>query len=241
MDVLGAIALGTEPYRKDEITSSSSRISRKDAIIRVEMWRQIIVQAAYQIIVLVVLMYFGNNIFFEETFSLVSTPLRDAQGNATNRLVINTICFEAFFFMNWFNTLNCRVIDANEVNIFKTILNNPYLWLVMACEYAIQWGFITMGNGKLGSALLGTAPLTDGMWWTCFILGALSLAVNVGSKQIPLVHFGIVTSKIDLESGKSSMIDSYMNVADDMYKRASTLNDEEEEKEAEEPEKDEPH
>ena len=204
------------------MTSSSNRISRKDAIIRIEMWRQILVQAAYQIIVLVVIMYFGNAIFFEEKFGLVSTPLRDAQGNPTNRLVLNTICFEAFFFMNWFNQLNCRIIDAHETNIFKTILNNPYLWLVMTLEYAIQWGFIVMGNGKLGSALLGTAPLTDGMWWTCLILGALSLAVNVGLKHIPLEHFDIVASKIDLETGKNSMIDAYMDKADDMYKKANS-------------------
>jgi P-type Ca2+ transporter type 2C len=222
MDILGAIALGTEPYKQDDVTSSSNRISRKDAIIRIEMWRQILVQAAYQIIVLVVIMYFGNAIFFEEKFGLVSTPLRDAQGNPTNRLVLNTICFEAFFFMNWFNQLNCRIIDAHETNIFKTILNNPYLWLVMALEYAIQWGFIVMGNGKLGSALLGTAPLTDGMWWTCLILGALSLAVNVGLKHIPLEHFDIVASKIDLETGKNSMIDAYMDKADDMYKKANS-------------------
>jgi len=36
MDVLGAIALGTEPYRKDQ---TGPRISRKDFIMNPELWR----------------------------------------------------------------------------------------------------------------------------------------------------------------------------------------------------------
>ena len=36
MDVLGAIALGTEPYRKDQ---TGPRISRKDCIMNPELWR----------------------------------------------------------------------------------------------------------------------------------------------------------------------------------------------------------
>lgn len=39
MDTLGAIAIGTEPYKKTD--SRSSRISRKDKIVLKEMWRQV--------------------------------------------------------------------------------------------------------------------------------------------------------------------------------------------------------
>jgi magnesium-transporting ATPase (P-type) len=38
MDTLGAIAIGTEPYREDS-TSKSARISRKQKIMLPEMWR----------------------------------------------------------------------------------------------------------------------------------------------------------------------------------------------------------
>lgn len=47
MDVLGAIALGTEPPNKDQSKASTTRVSRKDKIITPFMWRQIIVQASY--------------------------------------------------------------------------------------------------------------------------------------------------------------------------------------------------
>lgn len=42
MDTLGAIAIGTEPYKKqDEINKNNrqTRISRKDKMLLLEMWR----------------------------------------------------------------------------------------------------------------------------------------------------------------------------------------------------------
>jgi len=38
MDVLGAIAIGTEPYKEDSNTYSQ-RISRKEKLFLPEMWR----------------------------------------------------------------------------------------------------------------------------------------------------------------------------------------------------------
>jgi len=46
MDVLAAIALGTEPYSNDP-NAISTRISRKDRLFLPEMWRQIIFMALY--------------------------------------------------------------------------------------------------------------------------------------------------------------------------------------------------
>lgn len=47
MDVLAAIALGTEPPNKDQKQASSDRVSRKDKLFTPFMWRQILVQAVY--------------------------------------------------------------------------------------------------------------------------------------------------------------------------------------------------
>jgi Ca2+-transporting ATPase len=57
MDVLGAIAIGTEPYKKSQ--EKSNRISRRDKIILAEVWRQVLVQSLYQILVMMFLMYAG--------------------------------------------------------------------------------------------------------------------------------------------------------------------------------------
>lgn len=73
MDILGAISIGTEPYNKND----SNRISRKDNIIKAEIQRQIICIGVYQILVMVFIMYFGNLIFFEHPFNLITTPIRN--------------------------------------------------------------------------------------------------------------------------------------------------------------------
>ena len=59
MDILGAIAIGTEPYIEGSSSKRTSRISRKDKIILPEMWRQVLVQAAFQLFIMLFLMYFG--------------------------------------------------------------------------------------------------------------------------------------------------------------------------------------
>jgi len=160
MDVLGAIAIGTEPYKKSQ--EKSNRISRRDKIILAEVWRQVLVQALYQIMVVVFLMYFGQFVFFENTFNLVTEPMRDASGKATDRLVLDTIIFHSFILMNLFNQVNCRVVDAREINVFLTIFNNPIFWVVMAFEFVVQQLMINAGSSTLGSALLGTAPMSQG-------------------------------------------------------------------------------
>jgi len=109
MDILGAIAIGTEKYGD----GASSRVSRRAEIIVSSMWRQILGQAFYQIIVMMVLMYFGGLIFFDG-FNLVTTPLRrEVEGIyiATDRLVLDTICFHTFILMNMFNMINCRIVE----------------------------------------------------------------------------------------------------------------------------------
>jgi|TARA_B110000305_G_C19344196_1_gene590778 Ca2+-transporting ATPase len=46
MDILAAIALGTETFKRDDdvsVKNKSNRISRKDKILLPEMWRQIFI------------------------------------------------------------------------------------------------------------------------------------------------------------------------------------------------------
>ena len=58
--------------------------------------------------------------------------------------------------------INCRVVDKDEINVFKTLSNNYIFWIILAIEITIQQVMINQGSMKLtiGSALLGTGPLT---------------------------------------------------------------------------------
>jgi len=88
MDVLGAVALGTEAPR----VSGDSRISRKDPIVTNIMWRNIICMSIYQIVVMMILMYFGEMMFFKQSFNLVTAPMRDNTNNTPlDPLVLDTI------------------------------------------------------------------------------------------------------------------------------------------------------
>lgn len=103
MDILGAIALGTEPYSKDKC---GPRISRKGPVMVPELWRTIVLHSAYQILVMTVLMYAGPAMFCDEAFNLVTEPPR-----SEGRKVVDTICFHTFILMTLFNQINCRVVE----------------------------------------------------------------------------------------------------------------------------------
>jgi len=92
MDTFAAVALCSEPpfeeaklkkegdedkeeKEEDEAEKKSKmRISRKDPIFNVNMWRNIVPQAIYQIVVMCVLMFCGQLIFFEESFNIITEP-----------------------------------------------------------------------------------------------------------------------------------------------------------------------
>jgi hypothetical protein len=47
--------------------------------------------------------------------------------------------------------------EVTELNIFKTILNNPTYWAVFAIEMTIQYFMVSLGDTGLGSKFMGTA------------------------------------------------------------------------------------
>jgi hypothetical protein len=79
---------------------------------------------------------------------------------------------------------------------------------------------IWAGSGKLGSALLGTAPLTTNQQIICWVIGASSLLVNIAAKKIPLQYFSSFASKADIESGKNY---EFINKVNEIKGRVGTL------------------
>jgi Ca2+-transporting ATPase len=85
-----------------------------------------------------ILMYFGGLILFEKSINLVFDPLRNNDGSPSDRLRLDSIIFNTFVLMNLFNQINCRIVSANELNVFKTILNNIWFWLIILFELGVQ-------------------------------------------------------------------------------------------------------
>jgi len=72
-------------------------------------------------------------------------------------------------------------------------------WFIFAFDIAITELMLIAGDFELGSALIGTAPLSFWQQFTCWVLGALSLAVNIALKKIPKEKFEFVRTKVNLE------------------------------------------
>lgn len=89
---------------------------------------------------MIILMFFGGLIFFDQVPNLIYTPIRDPTSlQGTNRLILDTICFHTFVLMNLFNMINCRIVDKDDINIFKTLFNNIYFWIVFLIEIIFQY------------------------------------------------------------------------------------------------------
>lgn len=115
--------------------------------------------------------------------------------------------------MSWFNTFNSRIVGENDINIFATMFNNKFLWIIMILELALQLVMINPSKGSLLSALAGTHELTLSHHIVCWCVGAFTLVVNIIGKKIPLQTFKKLSEKIDLESDKKTQaIDRFSNV-----------------------------
>jgi len=77
---------------------------------------------------------------------------------------------------------------------------------------------VRFGNSELGSALLGTAPLTTNQVITCWVLGFSTLIINPLVKQVPMPFFYYVGLKMDLENEDAETLKG-VNNAYEIYSR----------------------
>lgn len=164
------------------------------------------------------LMFFGGLVFFPVSFNLVTESSTDP-----NRMTLNTIIFHTFILMNLFNMINCRMLDSKdhtELNLFKTILNNPIFWVVFAFECFIQHVMVTAGDYGIGKAFLQTSKLDTAMTITCWSFGVFTLIINLAIKQIPIEYFEF-TEKINIETEDDSQaINKYMKIGQEKYRKS---------------------
>ncbi|KAK7336036.1 hypothetical protein VNO80_28248 [Phaseolus coccineus] len=91
---LGALALATEP--PTDSLMHRSPVGRREPLITNIMWRNLFVQALYQVIVLLILHFDGESILRNEDSTVHTIQEK------------NTLIFNAFVFSQIFNELNAR-------------------------------------------------------------------------------------------------------------------------------------
>ncbi|KAJ6702517.1 CALCIUM-TRANSPORTING ATPASE [Salix koriyanagi] len=163
MDTLGALALATEPPHDGLMKRPP--IGRNVSIITKTMWRNIIGQSIYQIIVLVILQFDGKHL------------LKLSGSDATK--ILNTFIFNTFVICQVFNEINSR--DMEKINVFKGIFSSWIFLAVMISTVVFQIVIVEF----LGT-FANTVPLSWELWLASVLIGAASLVIAVILKCIPV-------------------------------------------------------
>jgi Ca2+-transporting ATPase len=110
MDTFAALALATDPATEKLLERKPDK--KTAPLFSAEMYRMILMQSIYQIIVILVFHFRGLEILgIEDT----------TEGN----LIVKTLVFNAFVFAQIFNSVNCRRLDSH-LNIFEGIFKNRF-------------------------------------------------------------------------------------------------------------------
>ncbi|KAF9581818.1 hypothetical protein BGW38_001037 [Lunasporangiospora selenospora] len=169
MDTLAALALATEPPSPDVLKRMPT--SKKAPLINFNMWKMILGQAIFQIVVNLGLLWYGGRLFH----------LQNPDGTITdeNMIVLRTMIFNTFVFLQVFNELNCRRID-DSLNVFKNLHNNKIFIIVQVIVLGCQFVIV-----EFGGKAFKTTPLTGNQWLVTLLIGSLSLPVGLCLRLLP--------------------------------------------------------
>ena len=122
MDTFAALALATDPASPVLLNRKPDK--KTDPLFTVNMIKQILGQAIYQIVIILIFHFLGSIILgFHHTDD--STVQKHHNG------IVQTLVFNAFVFAQIFNSFNCRRLDR-KLNVFEGISKNWYFISITA-------------------------------------------------------------------------------------------------------------
>lgn len=170
MDTLAALALATDPPSATILQKPPTR--KTDGLISFDMWKMIIGQAIYQIVVILVLFYAGQSIF-------QWPPGPNPNPNPLGVEIRNTVVFNTFVWLQIFNQLNNRRLD-NKLNVFEGIFRNWFYWIINVVMIGGQVLIVFIGGRAFS-----VTRISGSNWAIGIVLGALSIPVAVMIRLIP--------------------------------------------------------
>ncbi|XP_022897930.1 calcium-transporting ATPase 9, plasma membrane-type-like [Olea europaea var. sylvestris] len=132
------------------------------------MGRNLIIQALYQVTVLLILNFWGRSIL----------NLEDESDDRALK-VKNTLIFNAFVLCQIFNVLNARKPD--EINVWKGVTKNRLFMGIVGLTVVLQV-IIIFFLGKLTS----TVRLNWKLWLVSVVIGIISWPLAIVGKLIPV-------------------------------------------------------
>ena len=121
MDAFAALALATD--RASSVQLERKPDKKTDPLFTINMIKQILGQAIYQITMILIFHFLGSQILFHHT--------DDATLRQHHHDVVRTLVFNAFVFAQIFNSFNCRRLDT-KLNVFEGVTKNWYFMVVTA-------------------------------------------------------------------------------------------------------------
>ncbi|KAF2400148.1 calcium-translocating P-type ATPase [Trichodelitschia bisporula] len=173
MDTFAALALATDPPTSEVLQRPPDRKSAP--LITLTMWKMIVGQALYHLLVTLGLYYGGSTLF----------GYNGPRGAAR----LNTVVFNTFVWLQICNEYNSRRLD-NRLNIFAGMWHNHFLLLISAVMIAGQVLIVT-----LGGVAFGVVRLRLEEWVLCLMLGLTTWPVGVLLRTIPDAWIGRMISK----------------------------------------------
>ncbi|KAF1775719.1 P-type ATPase, cytoplasmic domain N [Phytophthora cactorum] len=174
MDSFASLALATEeptpallerkPYPKTE------------PLISKKMTKHILGQSAYQLILLLTIVFTG-----EKWFDIPSGRLPDLPEEIEDDPTVHmTIVFNTFVWAQLFNELNCRKIH-DEINIFSGITKNRVFLYVCVLQVAMQYVMVQHTGDWFKCK-----PLDVGQWFACIAMGFVSMPLGLALRSISM-------------------------------------------------------
>ncbi len=179
MDTLAALALATDPASPKLLERKPDKLS--SPLITIDMWKMMLGQSIYQLILVLVLHFVGPTIFNHVQDTLGDPVLE--QLLREQRAELAALVFNAFVWCQLFSQLNSRRLDR-KLNVFEGILRNPWFISIMLIEIGLQILIVFVG----GAAFSVTA-LNGRDWGISIVAGFITLPVGVLIRLLPTKPF----------------------------------------------------
>ncbi|OTB03864.1 hypothetical protein M426DRAFT_23387 [Hypoxylon sp. CI-4A] len=178
MDTFAALALATDPPTEHVLDRKPQ--PKSAPLITTNMWKMIIGQAIFQLVVTLVLHFAGASILGYDP------------NNQLQKTELNTMVFNTFVWMQIFNEFNNRRLD-NKFNIFEGVHRNNFFIVINCIMVGAQIAIVFVGGAAFSiSALNGT------QWAICIIAALVSLPWAVAIRLFPDEWFARIAAIVSM-------------------------------------------
>ncbi|KAJ2985425.1 hypothetical protein NUW58_g5538 [Xylaria curta] len=176
MDTFAALALATDPPT-DKILNRLPQ-PKSAPLITVNMWKMIIGQTIYQLVVTFVLYFAGNRILGYDPH------------DATQQKELATMVFNTFVWLQIFNELNNRRLD-NKFNIFEGVHRNKFFVGITILMVGLQVLIIFVGG-----AAFEIKPINGVQWAICLVTAFVCLPWAILIRLFPDEWFAVIAKTV---------------------------------------------